>query len=49
MQNTFWKDFNILTNADGSKLAYNKLEGGAPGVIFLHGLNSDRRGTKAYE
>jgi len=47
MQNTFWEDFNILTNADGSKLAYNKLEGGTPGIIFLHGLNSDRRGTKA--
>jgi len=47
MQNTFWEDFKILSNADGSSLVYNKLEGDKPGLIFFHGLNSDRRGTKA--
>ena len=47
MQNTFWEDFNILKSTDGSSLAYNKLAGGNPGLIFFHGLNSDRKGTKA--
>ena len=47
MQNTFWNNFNILTDTNGSKIAYNKKDGIGPGIIFLHGLNSDRQGTKA--
>ncbi len=35
-----------LKRPDGSVLAYDRLAG-APGVIFLHGLMSDRTGTKA--
>lgn len=35
-----------LTLADGSRRAYERVTG-RPGVIFLHGLMSDRGGTKA--
>jgi pimeloyl-ACP methyl ester carboxylesterase len=38
---------SFLTRRDGAKVAYNRLAGGSPGVIFLHGLMSDRGGTKA--
>ena len=37
----------FLMRNDGQRVAYNRLPGGAPGVIFLHGLMSDRGGTKA--
>jgi pimeloyl-ACP methyl ester carboxylesterase len=40
----------FLNCSDGNALAYELLPGtsaGAPGVIFLHGLMSDRGGTKA--
>ncbi len=37
----------FLTRNEGQRVAYNRLSGGAPGVIFLHGLMSDRGGTKA--
>lgn len=40
-------DAGALTRTDGATVTYNKLEGQKPGVIFLHGLNSDRSGTKA--
>lgn len=36
----------FLKRPDGSVLAYDRLVG-TPGVIFLHGLMSDRAGTKA--
>jgi len=36
----------FLTTSDGSRLAFDRIEG-APGVVFLHGLMSDRGGTKA--
>ena len=36
-----------LTTSDGNTLVYDRLPGGAPGVVFLHGLKSDRGGTKA--
>lgn len=36
-----------LTRADGTTLAYTQREGQQPGLVFLHGLNSDRGGTKA--
>ena len=38
---------SFLTRNDGQRVAYNRLTGGSPGVVFLHGLMSDRGGTKA--
>ena len=38
---------NILTRSDGATIAYDQIEGVGPGLVFLHGLKSDRRGTKA--
>jgi pimeloyl-ACP methyl ester carboxylesterase len=35
-----------LTTSEGT-LVYDRIAGAAPGVIFLHGLNSDRNGNKA--
>lgn len=29
------------------RLAYDRLEGAGPGIVFLHGFRSDRAGTKA--
>lgn len=39
----------FLERGGGARLAYSRLQGaaGAPGVVFLHGLMSDRGGTKA--
>lgn len=37
----------IFTREDGESIAYHKLDGRAPGVIFLHGLISDMQGSKA--
>jgi pimeloyl-ACP methyl ester carboxylesterase len=37
----------ILARGDGSTIAYNKLAGKNPGVVFLHGFKSDRTGGKA--
>jgi pimeloyl-ACP methyl ester carboxylesterase len=36
-----------LKLSDGATLAYDRIVGGPPGVVFLHGLKSDRNGTKA--
>lgn len=36
-----------LTTPEGRRIAYNRLAGTGPGVVFLHGLNSDMEGTKA--
>lgn len=36
-----------LTTKTGRKLAYSKLEGQGPGVVFLGGFMSDMEGTKA--
>lgn len=41
-----YKD-GLLTQADGSTVAYSQQDGHQPGIVFLHGLNSDRGGTKA--
>ncbi|NKB44219.1 MAG: alpha/beta fold hydrolase [Alphaproteobacteria bacterium] len=38
---------NILTRSDGATIAYDRITGNGPGVVFLHGLKSDRGGTKA--
>lgn len=40
-------DHSILTLADGRNLAYHRLEGRGPGVVFLGGFRSDMTGTKA--
>ncbi|MBI1778202.1 MAG: alpha/beta hydrolase [Proteobacteria bacterium] len=37
----------ILTRPDGSTIAYARLEGKAPGVLFLSGFHSDMTGIKA--
>ena len=37
----------ILTRPDGATIAYNRLEGISPGVVFLGGFMSDMTGSKA--
>ena len=37
----------ILTRSDGTTIAYNRLAGKNPGVVFLHGFKSDMTGGKA--
>jgi pimeloyl-ACP methyl ester carboxylesterase len=37
----------ILARPDGATIAYHRLAGTAPGVVFLGGLRSDMTGTKA--
>lgn len=37
----------ILTRPDGATIAYNRLAGRVPGVVFLGGFRSDMTGTKA--
>jgi pimeloyl-ACP methyl ester carboxylesterase len=37
----------ILAREDGATIAYHRLEGRAPGVVFLGGFMSDMTGTKA--
>lgn len=37
----------FLIDKQGAKLAYRKLEGKAPGVVFLGGFRSDMTGSKA--
>ena len=39
--------FQILTRKDGTSIAYNKLEGKTPGVVFMGGFMSDMNGSKA--
>jgi pimeloyl-ACP methyl ester carboxylesterase len=36
-----------LTRADGATIAYHRLGGAAPGIVFLGGFRSDMTGTKA--
>ena len=38
---------DFLETAEGRKLAYKKIEGASPGVVFIHGLCSDMNGQKA--
>ena len=38
---------SYLETPEGRKLAYHKLEGGSPGVVFIHGIRSDMNGIKA--
>jgi pimeloyl-ACP methyl ester carboxylesterase len=37
----------ILTRADGATIAYHRLSGKRPGIVFLGGFMSDMTGTKA--
>jgi pimeloyl-ACP methyl ester carboxylesterase len=37
----------LLSRSDGAALAYRRLPGAAPGIVFLAGLRSDMTGTKA--
>jgi pimeloyl-ACP methyl ester carboxylesterase len=37
----------FLNRPDGATIAYERSAGASPGVVFLHGLMSDRGGTKA--
>jgi len=37
----------FLPRSDGAALAYRRLPGAAPGIVFLAGLRSDMTGTKA--
>ncbi len=37
----------ILARADGASIAYHRTAGRTPGVVFLHGLQSDMTGGKA--
>ena len=39
----------ILPRDDGATIAYRRLDGKSPGVMFLSGFMSDMRGTKALE
>lgn len=36
-----------LTTPEGRRIAYDRTEGGGPGVVFLGGFRSDKEGTKA--
>ncbi|MFL2771739.1 MAG: alpha/beta hydrolase [Rhodospirillaceae bacterium] len=36
-----------LQRPDGAVIAYDRVAGKAPGIFFLHGLRSDRKGSKA--
>lgn len=38
---------NILESPEDRKLAYHKLDGVPPGVVYVHGLSSDMEGVKA--
>lgn len=39
---------NILTRPNGSTIAYQSVEGTGIGLVFLHGLHSDKSGTKSH-
>ncbi len=41
------KDARILSRADGETIAYHKMDGDGPGIVFLGGFRSDMTGTKA--
>lgn len=38
---------NHLETPEGRRIAYDRLEGAGPGVVFLGGFRSDKEGTKA--
>ena len=44
---TFIFTMAYFINNYNQKIAYNYIKGRAPGIIFIHGLNSDMQGKKA--
>ncbi|MBO6604283.1 MAG: alpha/beta hydrolase [Roseicyclus sp.] len=40
-------DDGMLTTPEGRRLAYDRIDGAGPGVVFLGGFKSDKEGTKA--
>ena len=38
---------SYFVNKLNQKIAYKYLKGKVPGIVFIHGLNSDMEGTKA--
>ena len=40
-------EVQFLETPEGRRLAYCKVEGASPGVVYIHGLNSDMTGEKA--
>ena len=40
-------DPNSIVTPQGRRIAYDRVAGRAPGVVFLHGFRSDRAGSKA--
>ena len=40
-------EMSYFVSSDGVKIAYNKLSGAEPGIIFFGGFASDMEGTKA--
>ena len=38
---------SILTRGDGTTIAYHRRAGKTPGIVFIHGFNSDMTGAKA--
>jgi len=40
-------DPETLARPDGATIAYRRLSGAAPGIVFLGGYRSDMTGTKA--
>lgn len=41
------KGARILSRPDGATIAYHKIDGDGPGIVFLGGFRSDMTGTKA--
>ncbi len=46
-ENSYASETQFLETAEGRRLAYHKVEGSSPGVVFIHGLNSNMDGDKA--
>ena len=38
---------NYFINKKNQKIAYKRIKGKSPGIVFIHGLNSDMEGKKA--
>ena len=39
---------SYLLNKKNQRIAYKRIHGKSPGLVFIHGLNSDMSGLKAY-
>ena len=38
---------SYFTNKKNQKIAYKRIKGKSPGIVFIHGLNSNMEGKKA--